>query len=45
MRIFWEYFSLSFSNSHKVYKRIKKATSIEKYHSAAEQNFQESWIA
>ena len=26
MRIFWEYFSISFSNSHKVYKRIKKAT-------------------
>jgi tRNA-dihydrouridine synthase len=45
MRIFWEYFSISFSNSHKVYKRIKKATSIEKYHSAVEQNFQESWIA
>ena len=45
MRIFWEYFSISFSNSHKVYKQIKKATTIEKYHSAVEQNFQESWIA
>ncbi len=46
MRIFWEYFSLSFSNSHKVYKRIKKATSIEKFNIAVEQNFSnESWIA
>ncbi len=46
MRVFWEYFSLSFSNSHKVYKRIKKATSIDKYYTAAEQNFtSENWIA
>ena len=27
----WEYFSKSFSNSHKVYKLIKKSKSIEKY--------------
>lgn len=46
MRVFWEYFSLSFSNSHKVYKRIKKATSISKYDIAVEQNCNsESWIA
>ncbi|MBI9055170.1 MAG: tRNA-dihydrouridine synthase family protein [Bacteroidales bacterium] len=46
MRVYWEYFALSFSNSHKVYKRVKKATSIEKYNIAVEQNCnQESWIA
>ena len=46
MRVFWEYFSLSFSNSHKVYKRIKKATSIQKYNIAVEQNCNEEiWIA
>lgn len=45
MRVFWEYFSLSFSNSHKVYKRVKKATSISKYKIAVEQNCNsESWI-
>ncbi|MCK5028183.1 MAG: tRNA-dihydrouridine synthase family protein [Bacteroidales bacterium] len=45
MRIFWEYFSLSFSNSHKVYKRIKKATSVDKYNIAVEQNCtNENWI-
>ena len=46
MRVFWEYFSLSFSNTHKVYKRIKKATSIQKYNIAVEQNCNEEiWIA
>ncbi|NJO90377.1 MAG: tRNA-dihydrouridine synthase family protein [Chloroflexia bacterium] len=30
MQNFWEYFSLSFSNSHKVWKQIKKSKSIEK---------------
>jgi tRNA-dihydrouridine synthase len=45
MRTFWEYFSLSFSNSHKAYKRIKKATSIDKYRIAVAQNCNnESWI-
>ena len=29
----WEYFSKSFSNSHKVYKLIKKSKSIEKFNS------------
>ena len=46
MRVYWEYFSLSFSNSHKVYKRIKKATSIDKYNIAVDQNCnEEQWIA
>lgn len=46
MRAFWEYFALSFTNSHKVYKRIKKANSIEKYYVAVEQNCtNENWIA
>jgi tRNA-dihydrouridine synthase len=45
MRVFWEYFSFSFSNSQKVYKRMKKATSIHKYNSAVEQNCtNENWI-
>jgi len=46
MTAFWEYFSRSFSNSHKVFKRIKKATSINKYWAAVEVNCkEESWIA
>jgi len=44
MRGFWEYFSLSFINSHKVFKKIKKATSIEKYYSAVSNIMaEESW--
>lgn len=46
MRGFWEYFSLSFTNSHKVFKRIKKATSLEKYYSAVSTILtEESWDA
>lgn len=46
MRVFWEYFALSFSNDHKSYKKIKKATSIEKYQHAVEQMYKdENWIA
>ncbi|MEA1875279.1 MAG: tRNA-dihydrouridine synthase family protein [Bacteroidota bacterium] len=46
MRGFWEYFSLSFTNSHKVFKRIKKATSLEKYYSAVSTILtEESWVA
>jgi hypothetical protein len=46
MRVYWEYFSLSFTNSHKVYKRIKKVTSIDKYNIAVAQNCnEEEWIA
>ena len=44
MKAFWEYFSLSFSNSHKVFKRIKKANSLDKFNLAVETNFkQETW--
>jgi len=44
MRGFWEYFSLSFTNSHKVFKRIKKATSLDKYYLAVRTNLtEESW--
>ena len=46
MRGFWEYFSLSFTNSHKVFKRIKKVKSIEKYYSAVSYIMaEESWQA
>lgn len=46
MRVYWTYFALSFSNSHKVYKRVKKATSIEKYHDAVNSIFtNENWMA
>lgn len=31
---FWEYFSQSFSNPHKTYKKIKKATNPQKYKQA-----------
>lgn len=34
MRQFWEYLSLSFTNSRKVYKQIKKSTSVNKYNEA-----------
>lgn len=36
---FWEYFSDSFTDSHKAFKRIKKASSLEKYHSAVKDIF------
>ena len=38
---FWEYFSLSFSNSKKVYKKIKKAKSVNQYNSAIYEIFNE----
>jgi len=45
MRVFWGYFSLSFSNSHKVNKQIKKATSMYKFNAAAAKIFDEEyWI-
>ncbi|CAA0152073.1 tRNA dihydrouridine synthase [Tenacibaculum maritimum] len=34
---FWEYFSKSFSNPHKTYKKIKKATSPQKYQQAVKE--------
>ncbi len=46
MRGLWEYFSFSFSNSHKVYKRIKKAKTVEAYQQAVSINIRsESWLA
>jgi tRNA-dihydrouridine synthase len=36
---FWEYFSYSFSSRHKVFKLIKKASSIEKYDLAVSRIF------
>ena len=42
----WEYFSTSFSNSHKVFKRIKKAKTIERYNAAVAEIFRsEEWEA
>ncbi|WP_428743096.1 tRNA dihydrouridine synthase [Tenacibaculum sp.] len=34
---FWEYFSQSFSNPHKTYKKIKKATDPKKYQAAVKE--------
>lgn len=39
MTSFWEYFSASFADSHKVYKKIKKAKSIDAYHDEVEDIF------
>lgn len=39
MKGFWEYFSASFGNSHKVFKLIKKAGSTEKYNEAVARIF------
>lgn len=39
MTQFWEYFSHSFINPAKVYKKIKKATTIDRYQSAIEEIF------
>lgn len=36
---FWEYFSTSFIDSHKTYKRVKKAKSVAHYLDAVHQNF------
>jgi len=41
MLSFWEYFSLSFSNSKKVYKKVKKAQSISQYQAAIHEIFNE----
>jgi len=46
MQAFWEYFSLSFTESRKTYKKVKKATSAAKYINAVNQIFnEEDWIA
>jgi len=41
MLALWEYFSLSFTNSHKVYKRIKKASNVARYNEAVSTIFRE----
>lgn len=46
MQGFWEYFSLSFTNSRKVYKKIRKAANATKYVNAVNEIFrEEKWIA
>lgn len=35
----WEYFSVTFSNPHKVLKKIKKAQSIRNYEAAVAEIF------
>lgn len=46
MQGFWEYFSLSFTNSHKTHKKIKKASNASKYINAINQIFkEEKWIS
>lgn len=40
MTSFWEYFANSFVDSHKTYKRIKKAKNIDKYEEAMLLNFE-----
>ncbi len=41
LKPFWEYFSYHFNNQRKVFKQIKKANSISKYHTAAAFAFQQ----
>lgn len=46
MQGFWEYFSLSFTNSRKVYKKIRKVSNATKYVNAVNEIFrEEKWIA
>ena len=45
MMSFWEYFSWSFSDPHKVFKRIKKAKNRRAYDQAVLKNFREGfWV-
>ncbi|OYT16446.1 MAG: hypothetical protein B7C24_07770 [Bacteroidetes bacterium 4572_77] len=39
MRGFWEYFSHSFQDQHKVFKAIKKSKNIKNYHTATSEIF------
>lgn len=39
---FWEYFSKSFSNPHKTYKKIKKASNVKAYAVAVREIFKEA---
>ncbi len=46
MKAYWEYFALSFSNSHKVFKLIKKSKNISSFNNAIDQIIKtEDWIA
>lgn len=46
MQGFWEYFSLSFTNSRKVLKKVKKTSNATKYINAVNEIFrEEEWIA
>jgi VanZ family protein len=38
---FWEYFSMSFTNSHKVLKKFKKAKNVNAYRSAVSETVRE----
>jgi hypothetical protein len=40
----WEYFSVTFSNPHKVLKQIKKAQSIRNYEAAVDTIFKNEKI-
>lgn len=42
MTSFWEYFSESFENPHKTYKKIKKANSMDAYHLAVSEILKEA---
>lgn len=44
MQGFWEYFSTSFDNPQKVFKKIKKASNQKKYHQAVESIFKEDIV-
>ncbi|MEI7597477.1 MAG: tRNA-dihydrouridine synthase family protein [Bacteroidota bacterium] len=45
MLFFWEYFADSFSNSKKVFKRVKKANNIDNFNAAIMENFRnEDWM-
>ncbi len=44
MKSYWEYFALSFNNSNKVFKRIKKAKTIVKFKDAVAINFNEETL-
>ncbi len=44
LKPFWEYFSYHFNNQRKVFKQIKKASNISKYHTAVAFAFQQGVI-
>ena len=41
MKQFWSYFSFSFPNQHKIFKKIKKAGSVERYMSEVQMIFRD----